>query len=161
MRSLVVLVDHRLPSAGRIRSAASIAQASHARLTLLAPIPRPSPIVWCAPVTPGETPRQLQEEIDRDCAQLLQAIQATVPADIGLTLRGRRGRPRKALREEIISGGHDVVVLDPPPRGPLAWVRRALDRRLTRDLEVSVLRPADECQGDSASLAAPDRSHTE
>lgn len=140
MRSLVVLVDHRPQTVERIRASALLAREGHARLTLLAPIGRPSPLSWCAPITPGETPGQLQNEIEQDCGQLLRQLQAAVPADVGVTVRGRRGRPQRVLQDEITAGGHDVVVLDPTARGPLGWIKQILDRRLTRQLNISVLR---------------------
>lgn len=152
MRSIVVLVDHRPSATDRVRAAASVAGENHARLTLLAPIGRPPLLAWCAPITPGDTPRRLQDEIERDCTQLLRERHASVPPDIGVILRGRRGRPRKALREEIISGGHDVVVLDSLAKGPLGWIERMLDRRLTRGLDASVLRPTNRHRDRAARL---------
>jgi len=140
MRSLVVLVDHRSRTVQRVGAAASLAREGHARLTLLAPIGVPSPFSWCTPVTTGETPGQLQDEIERECGRLLQQLEATVPTDIGVTLQGRRGGPRRVLREEIAAVGHDVVVLDPPAPGLLGWIKQIRDRRLTCGLDVSVLR---------------------
>lgn len=121
-----------------VRTAVALAEAHHARLTVLAAVRPPGPWMLGAltmfAVVPNErcTPDALREDAEHEAECWLAAACEHVPADLPLTKVLAFGGAAKALEARVREGRHDVVVVGRGRQGSVA-------RHVLRHARVPVL----------------------
>jgi nucleotide-binding universal stress UspA family protein len=122
IRSVLCALDRRAATAGDVVDlAVEAAAANAARLTLMAVVRRPTPMVAMA----GQTVAQVLEAAEREALGWLSAALATVPEAVPAGVVLRVGRPAAAILREVAWGEHDLVVLGRRPCGRAPWPRLA------------------------------------
>jgi nucleotide-binding universal stress UspA family protein len=142
MQSIVVLIDHRPGTHGRVREAIELARRERARLTLLAAIPTVHGFTWIPPVPVPQSPTALRQACERECEALLRRFAAEVPAGVPVTMRAGRGRPDVALLDEVRRHRHDLVVLAPGWPGLAGLLARRRRSRFLRRCPARVVEVA-------------------
>lgn len=105
-RTILVAVDGSADADAALRHAAALARDQHAKLILLTVMPAPPPQVanpGALLPSPGET-AEAYAAILRDAAD-------TLPSDIGVQTRLRRGRPARRILETAWECSCDLIVM--------------------------------------------------
>jgi nucleotide-binding universal stress UspA family protein len=119
IRSVLCALDRRA-WAGDVLDVAIDAAVHHgARLTLMAVVQRPHPLVALA----GQTAAQVLDGVERDTLSWLACALDDVPSDLRAGVVLRVGRPAPTILAEAIAGDHDLLVLGRRPR-LRAWLPR-------------------------------------
>jgi nucleotide-binding universal stress UspA family protein len=115
--NILVAVDGSAHAEQALGEAVDLAQAEHARLTLVTGVDSPPSGVYLG--NPGEALGRLVERLEAEAAEVLSAARDRVPDDVPVTTRLTHDPIRAALVAEIETGGHDLVVMGSRGRGTL------------------------------------------
>jgi nucleotide-binding universal stress UspA family protein len=130
MHDVLVATDGSPSATAAVRAAVELAEAGHARLTLIAAVRPPAAWTLGALALLVAVPAQhctadaLLADAEHEAEGWLAAACEHVPADLPLTKLLAHGAPGKAILERARTGGHDVVVLGTGRHG--ATVRHVL-----------------------------------
>ena len=116
-RNILVAVDGSRHSRQALSEAIDIAEASHARLTILTSIPRPSP--WVSTPATAAACAPLALELEAESSQALRDAVERIPDSVPVTKILTHEPVRPALLERIVSGHHDLLVMGSRGRGAL------------------------------------------
>jgi nucleotide-binding universal stress UspA family protein len=105
-RTILVAIDGSADAAAALRHAASLARDQHARLILLTVVPSPPPQV----ATPGALMPSAGETAEAYAAILRDAVDS-LPPDVGVQTRLRRGRPARRIVETAQECACDLIVM--------------------------------------------------
>jgi len=124
--SVLCAVDRRAWESDVVDVAADAAFANDARLTLMAVVRRPSPLVALG----GQTVASVLDAAERDALEWLADALTLVPPAVPCGAVLRVGAPARAIAAEVADGDHDLVVLGRrPARGLARWT--SVSRRVT------------------------------
>jgi nucleotide-binding universal stress UspA family protein len=112
-RNILVAIDESATAWRALADAIDLAQALHARLTVLSVVPGLPPFAYRAGIDVAE----LEQEAERETERLLGRAVESVPAGVSVTSRLRHGPPAREILHEIDEGGHDLVVMGSRGRG--------------------------------------------
>ena len=105
------------PAAERVAAtAADLARAFHARLTLLSVAADLPTYAYNAAVDV----RRLEEEATAEADRTVRAAAALVPQDVSVRTVVRHGQPGREIVREAEAGAHDLIVLGSRGRGKVA-----------------------------------------
>lgn len=116
--SVLCAVDRRAWESDVVDVAADAAFSYNARLTLMAVVRRPSPLVALG----GQTAASVLDAAEREALGWLADAVALVPPAVTCGAVLRVGAPARAIAAEVVAGEHDLVVLGRRPcRGLARW----------------------------------------
>jgi nucleotide-binding universal stress UspA family protein len=111
--NILVGIDGSQSSLRALEHAVGLARAGNARLTLMTVAPPVSSYVTLA----GVSPQDMQDELDRWAAHMLEAAEEMIPDDVIAHRIQARGHAGPEIVEELERGGYDLVVLGSRGRG--------------------------------------------
>jgi nucleotide-binding universal stress UspA family protein len=111
--NILVGIDGSESSLRALEHAVGLARAGNARLTLMTVAPPVSSYVTLA----GVSPQDMQDELDRWAAHILEAAEEAIPDDVIAHRIQGRGHAGPEIVEELERGGYDLVVLGSRGRG--------------------------------------------
>lgn len=111
-RSVLVAVGESPADAAALEQAVDLAFREHARLTLVATLPRMPAVAYLAPVTPLGAICDARAA----CETVLRQAAGGVPAELPITTLLAEGPARQALVREVRRGGYDLLVVGSPTR---------------------------------------------
>lgn len=109
-RSVLVGVGPSPRHVAALEQAIDLALGEHARLTLLAVLPRLPALAYLAPLTPVVALQDARSA----CESQLRAAAARVPADLPVTTLLVEGPEHRALMGEALRGHHDLIIVGAP-----------------------------------------------
>jgi nucleotide-binding universal stress UspA family protein len=126
--SVLCALDRRACEGGVLDVAIESAEHNAARLTLMAVVQRPHPMVAIA----GQTADQVLAGVERDALRRLADALDAVPYDIEVSAVLRIGRAAPTIVAEAAAGDHDLIVLGRRPRA-WSWMPRwtSVSRRVS------------------------------
>ncbi|HEX4110846.1 MAG TPA: universal stress protein [Solirubrobacteraceae bacterium] len=113
--NILVAVDGSADSDQALTEAIDLAEAEHARLTLMTAVDPPPTAAFMA--TAGEALGRLLEEIEAGAEKHLRSARERVPGDVSVTTQLTHDPIRIAVIHQIKGGGHDLVVMGSRGRG--------------------------------------------
>jgi nucleotide-binding universal stress UspA family protein len=119
--NILVSIDGSEDAQQALAQAIDLAQAQHARLTILTAVPHPPPLAY-SPASSGVIGR-LSEELEEESRTILRDAIQQVPAELPVTKIITHEPIRRALLDRIAEGGHDLLIMGSRGRGA---VRSAL-----------------------------------
>jgi nucleotide-binding universal stress UspA family protein len=132
-RNVLVAYDGSRGAERALAYATAIAQAGHARLTVMTVVP------WAPYPTPGVVgaydPRECEAAM---CKQLRQATE-TVPEDVPVTTVVAHGHAAAEIVRQAEKGRHDLVVLGYEGHGPLKGAVGGVCAKVLKHSKVPVL----------------------
>jgi nucleotide-binding universal stress UspA family protein len=152
-RTILAAVDGSPDAAAALAHAASLARDQHARLVVLTVAP-PAPPQTVTPA--GALPPPVDPQ--KTFAGILREAVDTLPADIGVQTRLRRGRPARRILEVAQESGCDLIVMGFHGHGRLHHaLMGSVSDSVLRDSGVPVLlmRAGARCPGSAQAGAAP------
>ena len=152
-RTILAAVDGSPDAAAALAHAASLARDQHTRLVVLAVAP-PAPPQTVTPA--GALPPPVDPQ--KTFAAILREAVDTLPADIGVQTRLRRGRPARRILEVAQESGCDLIVMGFHGHGRLHHaLMGSVSDSVLRDSGVPVLlmRAGARCPGSAQAGAAP------
>ncbi len=111
--NILVGIDGSESSLRALEHALALARAGNARLTLMTVAPPVSSYVTLA----GVSPQEMEDDLDRWAARVLEEAEARVPDDVIAHRVQARGHAGPEIVEELERGGYDLVVLGSRGRG--------------------------------------------
>ena len=118
-RNLLVALDDSEHARRALSEAIDLAQATHARLTILTVATEPADWALAAGFTVPINLDDLRVEAEQSALALLDAAVDTVPSDLPVTRRLRWGAPGRSIVDEAETGDHDLIVMGSRGRGEL------------------------------------------
>ena len=118
-KRVLVAVDGSNHSERALAEAIDLAQQGDAALTLVTVVPEVGTLALGGGFAPAIDYQTLTDDLEREYKQLLEAERAKLPAEDRFRAVMLRGRPARALMDEVKSGGHDLVVMGSRGRGGL------------------------------------------
>ena len=112
---ILVAVDGSAHADRALAEAIDLARAERAQLTIFAAVPRPTPFVGVA----GISPTQFADELEADFGGILRTAADTVPDGIGVQTMLGHGPIRETLLEQVQTGRFDLLVMGSRGRGAL------------------------------------------
>lgn len=116
--NILVAVDASRPAERALNEAIDLAAAGNGRLTILVAIPRPP--AWASTPATAAACEPLSFELEAEAVEALRRAVDRVPNEVPLTKILTREPIRAALRRQIASGKHDLLVMGSRGRGALA-----------------------------------------
>jgi len=117
-RNILVSIDGSAHSEQALAEAIDIAQAGHARLTILTAVP--SPGSWSTVPSAVAVAQSLAGELEQESRQILQRAVDRVPDSISVTKILTHEPIRQALLHKLCSGQYDLLVMGARGRGAIA-----------------------------------------
>ncbi len=154
--NVLVVVDSTIDSQEALRQAVDLAQRERSRLTLIAVEQR---LPACAYLGAAAALPLVVPAAEADARKLMCAALAEVPADVPVTTVLATPPIRQALMHQIVSGGHDLVVIGARPGRPARWAVLGLSHYLVRRSPAPVLAVQAPGRTETA-LARPARART-
>jgi nucleotide-binding universal stress UspA family protein len=115
-RNILVALD-RSPTARRaLEEAADLAEALHAKLTIISVehgVPPAAPMA-------GVDPEAMARELETDTEKLLHEACDWLPPELPVTLVHKHGNPGERIVEQIEAGQHDLLAMGSRGRGRVA-----------------------------------------
>ncbi len=118
-KHILVAVDGSAHSERALDEAIDLAQQGDAALTLVTVVPDVSTLALGGGFAPAIDYQGLSDDLDREYKELLEGEQAKLPAEDRFRAILLRGRPARAIVDEVKAGGHDLVVMGSRGRGGL------------------------------------------
>ena len=117
-RRLLVAFDDSPHARRALAEAVDFAQATHAQLTLISVVPRPS--AWVAVGYDTPVPRDdLAVQLEDECRTALDIAVSAVPHDLPVTILLRHGDAAQSILAQADDGDHDLIVMGSRGRGRL------------------------------------------
>ena len=116
--NILVSVDGSVHAEHALDEAIDLAQAGHARLTILTAIRRPP--TWATTPATVQAVEPMALELEHDAKQALDRAVDRVPESIPVTTILSRKPIREALLERLATGEYDLLVMGSRGRGALA-----------------------------------------
>jgi nucleotide-binding universal stress UspA family protein len=133
---ILAVVDGSEQGARALAVATELAVADQVRLTLMAIVPRPSPLAWGCPLSPAE----LRSEAERYYEAILRNAAEAVPQEVPTILLLRHGGAADRLLDEVGRDHYDLIVVGSRERGRLcAALFGGLGQKLERQSPIPVL----------------------
>jgi nucleotide-binding universal stress UspA family protein len=137
---ILVAVDSSPHAQRALAEAVDLAQAGHAKLTVMMVISEPSAWVMSGSLGIPISRVALREQTDRACEAVLDAAVEAVPDDLPVTRMLKRGPVGPAIVDEARAGDHDLVVMGSRGRGGLrSLVLGSVSRHVLQASPVPVL----------------------
>ncbi len=114
-RNILVAVDGSRHSDRALAEAIDLATANHARLTILAAVPKMP--AWSTTPMAVATAQVVAQDLERDTIELLEHAVALVPADVPVIKILSHEPVRHALLRRLRCGEHDLLVMGSRGRG--------------------------------------------
>lgn len=141
---ILVIVDGSPGSERALAEAIDIASSSRARLTILTPVPKP-PGWICTPMAACAS-AQLAVDFERDSKAILERAVDAVPADVPVTKILTHEPLCKALRLQVQTGNHDLLVVGSAGGALASSLLGTVSRRLLDRCGIPVLLVRDDDQ---------------
>jgi nucleotide-binding universal stress UspA family protein len=122
---ILAVVDGSEQGARALAVATELAVADQVRLTLMAIVPRPSPLAWGCPLSPAE----LRSEAERYYEAILRNAAEAVPQEVPTILLLRHGGAADRLLDEVGRDHYDLIVVGSRERGRLCAASSAASGR--------------------------------
>jgi nucleotide-binding universal stress UspA family protein len=109
-RRILVAFDDSPHARRGLAEAIDLAQATHAQLTLISVVPRPS--AWVSAGYEVPVPRDdLAGRLEGECKAALEVAVSAVPRDLPVTILLKHGSAADTIVEQAVEGEHDLVVV--------------------------------------------------
>lgn len=118
-KNILVAVDGSTHSERALAEGIDLAQQDGASLTLVTVVPDVSTLALGGGFAPAVDYQTLSDDLEREYKELLESEQAKLPAEDRFRAVLLRGRPARAITDEVKAGGHDLVVMGSRGRGEL------------------------------------------
>lgn len=115
--NILVAVDGSEHAGRALEQAVDLAQADHAKLTVMACVPDPSSWVLTGAYAGGVDFDRLRQEAEQEYETMLGSAVDTIPDDVSVTKLLVHGRAAACIVEQVRHGGHDLVVMGSRGRG--------------------------------------------
>ncbi len=112
-RNILVAIDGSPPAARALRHAGELAQALHARLTVMSVVPSIPGYAYAAGVDVAALEREAERQTDTGLREAL----ASLPADVSVTSFLRHGDAEHEIVDALDEGDYDLIVLGSRGRG--------------------------------------------
>jgi nucleotide-binding universal stress UspA family protein len=118
-RRILVAIDGSAAADRALAEAADLAALANGVLTVMTVIPDSSAWVLAGfgASTPPVSVRDLDEHVEREYQDLLDAAVEKLPADLSLTKLAVRGRPASIIVERAKGESHDLIMMGSRGRG--------------------------------------------
>jgi nucleotide-binding universal stress UspA family protein len=114
---ILVAIDGSEHAHRALLEASDLAKLSNARLTVMTVSQKPSTLLVGGPVVPPIDIRGLDEAIEREHQQLLDASLEEIPEDVSVVKVLAHGSPPSSILQQALRGDHDLIVLGSRGRG--------------------------------------------
>ncbi|MCW3019185.1 MAG: universal stress protein [Solirubrobacterales bacterium] len=119
-RNILVAVDGSADAGQALSQAIDLATSENARLTLFSAVVVPPPVAYVG--VSGDVTANLVHEAETEAEGTLRAAARQVPDDVSVSTVLSSEPVRPALVQQIIAGGHDLVVMGSRGRGAVRSV---------------------------------------
>jgi nucleotide-binding universal stress UspA family protein len=106
-RNILVALDSSPTAQRALREAAELAEALHARMTLISVAPEVPGYAYRA----GVDAQRLEREVETETEKLLREAVESLPDGLQVTTLHKHGHARERIVEQIEAGNHDLVVM--------------------------------------------------
>jgi nucleotide-binding universal stress UspA family protein len=114
-RNILVSIDGSAHADRALTEAIDLAEAAHAKLTILTAVTQPSP--WAYVGSGGAAAQALNEELDHEATKIMSRAIDRLPEGMPVTKIVTHQPIRAALMRRIEEAGHDVLVMGSRGRG--------------------------------------------